>query len=113
MKLCNGVLCLPSWKPRLSQHAGGFASRNYLDLEHPQMKLNYFATCGLSGAVLLSCVLVCCSLRMIAVSLALAAGSDTVAQPFLHRSMEIDANSPNPGLGWRSTTMAGIFILNG
>ena len=28
--------------------AGGFASRNYLDLQYPQMKLNNLATCGLS-----------------------------------------------------------------
>ena len=49
MKLCNGVLCLPSWKlGRLFQHAGGFASRNYLDLQYPQMNLNNLATCGLS-----------------------------------------------------------------
>ena len=57
------------------------------------MNLNNLATCGLSGAVLLSCALVCCSLRMLAVSLALAAGSDTVVQRLLHRSMEIDATA--------------------
>ena len=33
----------------LSQHAGGFASQNYLDLQYPQMNLNNLATCGLSG----------------------------------------------------------------
>ena len=44
-----------------------------------------------NGAVLLSCVLVCCSLRMLADSLALVAGSHTVVQALLHRSMEIDA----------------------
>ena len=44
-----------------------------------------------NGAVLMSCVLVCGLLCMLAVSLALAAGSDTVVQPFLQRNMEIAA----------------------
>ena len=41
-------------------------------------------------AVLRACVLF---VAMLADSLALAAGSDTVVQPFLHRSMEIDATA--------------------
>ena len=45
-------------------------------------------------AVLRACVL----FVALAVSLALAAGSDTVAQPFLHRSMEIDATAQSRDL---------------
>ena len=44
-----------------------------------------------NGAILMTCVLVCCSLRMLAVSVALVVGSDTVAQPFFHRNTEIGA----------------------
>ena len=39
--------------------AGGFASRNYLDLQHAQMKLNNLATCGLSFSAVESSMKLC------------------------------------------------------
>ena len=39
--------------------AGGFASRNYLDLQYPQMKLNNLATCGLSFSAVGSSMKLC------------------------------------------------------
>ena len=42
-----------------SQHAGGFASRDYLDIQHPQMNLNNLATCGLSFSAVESSMKLC------------------------------------------------------
>ena len=43
----------------LSQHARGFASRNYLDLQYPQMNLNNLATCGVSFSAVESSMKLC------------------------------------------------------